>query len=89
MSRESSCVLRLLGLNEFIAFDVGEYVRIAAAHARDQAGLAALRSTLRDRIKRSPLFDAAGLTRKIEDAYRRIWIEWCHGRVLDVALPKA
>jgi predicted O-linked N-acetylglucosamine transferase (SPINDLY family) len=25
----------------------------------------------------SPLLDAAGFTRKIEQAFRTMWVEWC------------
>ena len=39
--------------------------------------LAALRSGLRDRMRRSPLLDAQGFTRKVETAFQGMWLEWC------------
>jgi predicted O-linked N-acetylglucosamine transferase (SPINDLY family) len=69
VSRSAASVLATLGLADWIAAP-GEYAALAAAKARDAAGLAALRGTLRSRMRSSPLMDEAGFTRALEAAYR-------------------
>jgi len=39
--------------------------------------LAELRRTLRARLQKSPLGDAAGFAAGIEAAYRQMWQTWC------------
>ena len=48
----------------------------------DRDRLAELRRGLRDRVRASPLGDAAGLARAIEAAYRTLWGQWCEGQRL-------
>jgi protein O-GlcNAc transferase len=69
-----------LGLPELIARTPDEYVRIAAGLASDLPRLAALRSSLRDRMQRSPLMDAPRFARDIEALYRQMWHAWCADR---------
>jgi protein O-GlcNAc transferase len=76
-SRETSCVLTLLGLADWIAQSTEQYVDTAVRKAADPAALNELRVTLRERMLASPLCDARGLTRRIEAAYRQMWIDWC------------
>jgi predicted O-linked N-acetylglucosamine transferase (SPINDLY family) len=66
-----------LGLTEFVADTPEAYVQIAAHWAKDLPRLAALRSTLRQRIQNSPLMDAPRFVRTIEAAYRQMWRMWC------------
>jgi len=33
--------------------------------------------SLREQFKASPLYDAVGFARKLEDAYRAVWVKWC------------
>jgi protein O-GlcNAc transferase len=66
-----------LGLTELIAETPEQYVEIAVGVARDLPRLAELRRTLRDRMRTSPLMDAARFTRDIENAYRQMWRNWC------------
>jgi len=77
VARESSCVLKLLGLDDYVARDVDHYVSIAVTKAADMSALIELRSTVRERMRRSCLCDASGLTRRVEEAYRNAWSEWC------------
>jgi len=69
-----------LGLSELVAWSDDQFVSIASDLARDWTRLAQLRSTLRERMERSPLMDAAGFARKIETAFRLMWRQWCEGR---------
>lgn len=81
-SRGGASLLHSAGLDELIAQTPDEYVEIAASLAGDVARLAALRSTLRDRMERSPLMDAARFTSNLESAYRGMWQTWCAERSL-------
>lgn len=66
-----------LGLPDLIAHDAAQYVRIAAKLAGDLSRLKKLRTTLRERMRASPLMDAPGFARSIEAAYREMWRLWC------------
>jgi Predicted O-linked N-acetylglucosamine transferase, SPINDLY family len=66
-ARASAAILCHLDLAEWIAASADDYARIAARLAADRAALAHLRATLRDRLLASPLADAAGTVRAIED----------------------
>jgi len=73
-------VLHLLGLDDCIAADEDEYIRIAARLAADAPRLAELRRTLRERLERSPLRDFRAFTRELEAAYRAMWKDWCQAQ---------
>ena len=55
----------------------GDYVETAVRMAQDRPRLAALRASLRARMQASPLLDAVGFTRKVETAFRGMWVDWC------------
>ena len=76
-SRWSASMLRALKLDELVARTPEDYVRTAAALAADAGRLAALRASLRDRIRLSPLVNGALRARQIERIYRAIWRRWC------------
>jgi predicted O-linked N-acetylglucosamine transferase (SPINDLY family) len=76
-SRWSASILHTLKLEEFVADTPERYVGAAAALAGDSARLAGLRSTLRERICRSPLVDGGLRARQIERVYRAVWRRWC------------
>ena len=71
--RMGSSLLNAMGLGEFVAKDVGEYVAIAARLASDSERLQDLRLHLRERLQRSPLMDEAGFTRRLERCYVEFW----------------
>jgi predicted O-linked N-acetylglucosamine transferase (SPINDLY family) len=62
-------LLTQLGLPEFIAGSVEEYIALAARWAGDLDRLGALRRGLRERMAASPLTDAGGFTAQLERAY--------------------
>jgi predicted O-linked N-acetylglucosamine transferase (SPINDLY family) len=66
-----------LGLADLVAWSDDEFVTLAAQLAADQPRLALLRSTLRERMERSSLMDAARFARNVESAYREMWRQWC------------
>lgn len=72
VSRSAASLLATLGLGDWIAAAPERYGALAAEKARDVAGLAKLRATLREQMRASPLMDEAGFTRDLENAYRRM-----------------
>jgi predicted O-linked N-acetylglucosamine transferase (SPINDLY family) len=64
-------------LGELVAQNTAAYIEIAAALAGDLGRLAKLRSTLRARMRVSPLMDYEGFARDVERAYRAMWRQWC------------
>ena len=79
--RLGASVLSNLGTGELIAKSPQEYVQIAASLAGDVPKLKAMRSNLREKMKSSPILDAAQFARDVEGAYREIWKNWCAGSV--------
>ena len=77
LGRAGLSILSNVGLADFAAPSVDAYVDLAVRAAQDTAKLARLRGELRSRMQVSPLLDAAGFTRKIEQAFRTMWVEWC------------
>jgi predicted O-linked N-acetylglucosamine transferase (SPINDLY family) len=78
VGRFGASILGSLGLNDWVASNVQQYMRRAADAASDVGALAALRSSLRARFKASPLGgDPALLARDMESAYRKLWNECC------------
>jgi predicted O-linked N-acetylglucosamine transferase (SPINDLY family) len=74
VARASASILTALGRPEWIAGSEDEYVRIAAELAGNPDGLAQERSSLRERMRTSPLRDAAGYAKAVEALYRS-WLE--------------
>jgi protein O-GlcNAc transferase len=66
-----------LKLTDLAAKTEDQFVRMAADLAADLPRLRQLRSTLRQRLRESPLMDARGYVRNLETAYRQIWRKWC------------
>ncbi len=75
-ARVGVTLLAQAGLEELIASDEEGYVRTAVELAGDLERLGSLRQQLRERLRRSALLDAAGFTRRLEEAYRQMWREW-------------
>lgn len=71
-SRMGCSVLRTVGLAGFIATDEDDYIRIATETARDMVKLREMRSSLRDRLTRSPLCDPVEFTRGMEALLREM-----------------
>ncbi|MES2187025.1 MAG: O-linked N-acetylglucosamine transferase [Pseudomonadota bacterium] len=67
VSRQTLALLQTVGLPELAASDANDYLRIASTLAADLPRLDALHAGLRGRVAASPLCDAAGFTRGLED----------------------
>jgi len=70
-------IMSCIGMPDFIARDLDDYVCIAARFANDASQLAQIRATMRDRLRATALLDARTYTRNLEAEYRRVWREWC------------
>jgi predicted O-linked N-acetylglucosamine transferase (SPINDLY family) len=70
LTREGYALLRQVGLDELAATTDEAYVAAAARLAGDVPRLRSLRGELRDRLRASPLMNAAALAEKLEAAYR-------------------
>ena len=70
-------MLRLLGLDDWVAETPDDYVRLAVEKARRPGELAPLRAGLRSRMAASPLCDAPRFARDLEQAYRGMWRHYC------------
>lgn len=79
-SRSSTSLLANAGLAQLVAASAEGYVDIALGLAADLPALAALRATLRERLRASPLLDEEGFTHDLEAAYRDAWRRWCSRR---------
>jgi protein O-GlcNAc transferase len=79
VGRAGLSILSNAGMATLVAHDVEQYVQIATALAADRKNLAALRATLRERLRRSPLMDARRFARNVEAVYSSIWRRWCVG----------
>jgi predicted O-linked N-acetylglucosamine transferase (SPINDLY family) len=77
VGRGGRSILSNIGLPELIASSPHDYVRIATELSADSDRLSELRKAMRDRMKSSPLMNAAGYVADIESAYRQMWRTWC------------
>lgn len=76
VSRVGVSLLSSAGLPELIAHSQDEYVETAVNLATDLPERARLRSTLRQRMRQSPLMGAERFARNMEGAYRQMWQRW-------------
>jgi len=77
VSRVGVSILANLGLGELAAESQEAFVRTAVCLASDSNRLSRLRTELRERMRQSPLCDAAAFTASLESAYRQMWQRWC------------
>jgi len=80
LSRAGLSILSRLGLEFFAASTPAEYVAKASTLASKQDALAAMRASMRERMRAGTLCDAEYYARSLEQAYRRMWHKWCQGR---------
>ncbi len=76
-TRHSASHLANVGLGDWVATDVDAYVTLASSRAGDIAALAALRATLRARMRASPLCGGPRFARNLAEALRGVWRQWC------------
>ena len=77
LGRQGESLMMNVRLADWIASDPDDYVRLAIAKSEPRA-LAALRAGLRERLRASPLMDAARFATHFEAALRGMWTKWCN-----------
>ncbi|HXV12510.1 MAG TPA: tetratricopeptide repeat protein [Burkholderiales bacterium] len=78
VSRVGATMLNSVGLEQCVAESEGDYVTKAIALAADPVRLQEMRHGLRKQMARSPLANGPRLTRFLEDAYAKMWEDYCH-----------
>jgi len=73
LSSTATSIANSAGLNDWVASDVNDYFNKAIQFASDLERLALLRSSLRDRVLKSPLFDSPRFAKNFGDALRGMW----------------
>jgi predicted O-linked N-acetylglucosamine transferase (SPINDLY family) len=73
VSRAGLSILSQMGLAQLVARTTEQYLTVALQLAGDARRLAELRSTLRERMRASPLMDAPGFARDVERAFLEMW----------------
>ena len=73
ISRQSAGMMRCLGLPEFVAQSAAEFAAIGKYWSLHRPQLNSLRQSLRERMKASPLTDAATYTRDLEGHLEEAW----------------
>ncbi len=79
-SRHSLSHLSNVGLSDWIARNITDYVALAMAKANDLGTLATLRASMREKVRASPLCDAPRFGAGLGAALRYAWREWCRER---------
>ena len=79
VSRSASSILQLLGLDAWVAPSIDGYVDCVVRHAQDMQAIQRLRTSLRTRVRASPLMDEAGFAKSFEAALRGAWQRFCAG----------
>ena len=75
MCRVSSSILKNLNLNNFIAYNVNDYQKIAIKMSSDKEYLLELKIGLREELKKSNLCDGKSFTREVEEKFYQIYYE--------------
>jgi predicted O-linked N-acetylglucosamine transferase (SPINDLY family) len=72
-SRLATSCNTAVGLEDFVARNLEDYIRIALAKASDLNSLAAVRCAVRGRMLATPVGDPKRYANAVEEAYRSIW----------------
>jgi predicted O-linked N-acetylglucosamine transferase (SPINDLY family) len=75
VARVGVSMLTRIGLERLVARDEEEYVALAVRLAGDRDELTALRSGMRQRLRKTTLLDGRRFTRNLEAAYREMWAD--------------
>ncbi|HVN70848.1 MAG TPA: tetratricopeptide repeat protein, partial [Desulfomonilia bacterium] len=77
VSRVGSSILACLGMYDLIASSPQDYVDKVVSLAGNLKLLKGMRTSLRERMMKSPLMDSERFTRGLETEYRSMWQRWC------------
>lgn len=79
VKRAGALLLNHVGLPQFIAIDVADYVAKSIYWSTHLAELAAIREGLRSRFANSPMCQPDAIAASVEYALRKMWHQWCAG----------
>jgi len=88
-ARVGASLLAAVGMEELLAADAQEYVRLSVSLAGNTSHLCELRLQLRDKVRSSSLTDHAAFTRHLESAYLEMWNKYCQDRSNEEAAQHA
>jgi len=75
-ARVSASLLKQVNLEDWVADDIDNYIELAVLKASHPNNLAKLRQGMRQRLMESSICDYSTFARKMESAFRDMWIEW-------------
>jgi predicted O-linked N-acetylglucosamine transferase (SPINDLY family) len=75
--RAGAGILAAVGLHDLVTTTENQFLGAASNLAANRSLLAELRTNLRRTTTNSVLMDGARFAKKMEAAYRQVWIEWC------------
>jgi predicted O-linked N-acetylglucosamine transferase (SPINDLY family) len=73
MRNQGASLLIAAGLQDWVAQDEADFVRLAVAKSADLTALAQRRRGLRAQVQQSPLMDAPRFAQALDNALRRMW----------------
>ena len=76
VSRFGSSGHHVLGLDELIARSPEQYVELAVSLAGESSRLRRFARACGARMAASPLVDSSAFTRRLEAAFREMWVDW-------------
>lgn len=79
-ARVAAGLVRAAGMPEICAASEADFVARAVALISDRPRLLALRTSLRDGMRASPLMDDRGYASRVHAALRDCWRQWCAGQ---------
>jgi len=77
IERQGASILKAIGLDDLITSTPEEYVSKVKELAKNHTQRNELKTSLRERISKSPLCDGRDLAQALEDTYRKMWHTWC------------
>jgi FkbM family methyltransferase len=83
-SRVGLDILTRLEMQFFAAQSHEEYVKKAVALAANPEALTKIRETMRNRLAASPLCNYKLITNDIENAYRKMWHDYCRSKGIEI-----
>ena len=76
VSRVGASILTHVGLEEFIATDIDEYINMAIKYANNMDSIKSIRAGLRHNMKNSDLCNADAFARDVEKALDEMWNQY-------------
>jgi protein O-GlcNAc transferase len=73
VGRVGASILTNVGLKDFIAQDIDDYIKLAIKMAANTDYLQEIRQGLRERMQKSPLCDGTLFAKDVEKAYQYMW----------------